>query len=234
MEKFTTEGIVLNAIPFRNYDCILTVFSPLQGLIKFFFKGAYSQKKGNGSGTTTPLSIVEIVYTKGRGDLHLCAEISVTDHNLALRNNLSVLEAACDMLQSISATQQPDKPAPELYRLFCMYLEKLPQISSPQILSSSFRLKLMRYEGVLAFLSHCSECSEMLNDTWIHAGEAYCSSHTPPEALFLTKEERSLVERLAFCRDFGLLAETELTLPLVKKIGCLFDSVNDNKRTCSN
>lgn len=223
MEKFTTEGVVVNAIPFRNYDCILTVFTPLEGLIKFFFRGAYSQKKGNGSGTTTPLSIVEIVYTKGRGDLHTCVEISVTDHNLALRHNLPMLESACEMLQSISATQQPDKPAPELYRLFRMYLDKLPKASTPQVISSSFRLKLLRYEGMLAFFSHCCECAKALNDAWIYGGEAFCSSHTPQEAFFLTNEERGLVERLAFCRDFSLLAETRITAHLSEKICHLFN-----------
>lgn len=45
MEKFTAEGIVVNAIPFRNYDCILTLFTPSEGLVKFFYRGAYSKKK---------------------------------------------------------------------------------------------------------------------------------------------------------------------------------------------
>jgi DNA repair protein RecO (recombination protein O) len=223
MEKFTTEGVVINAIPFRNYDCILTVFTPDDGLAKFFFRGAYSKKKGSGSGTTTPLSVVEITYTKGRGDLYICVETTVLNHNLALRNCLATLEAAGDMLQTISATQQPGKSAPELYRLLLMYLNKLPQATSPQAITSSFRLKLLRYEGLLSLLSHCCMCSEILHDTWVHGGEAYCRSHTAQEALFLTKEERGLVELLAFGRDFPTLAGISLQESLSRKILRLFD-----------
>jgi DNA repair protein RecO (recombination protein O) len=223
MEKFTTEGVVVNAIPFRNYDCILTLFTPNEGLIKFFFRGAYSSKKGNGSGTTTPLSVVEIVYTKGRGDLYSCVEIGVINHNLALRQNLGVLEAACEMLQTISTTQQPGKTAPELYQLLLMYLNKLPLVPSPQAIVGSFRLKLMRYEGMLALLSHCCACAQLLNDTWIHENEAFCRAHTPAEALSLTREERGQVEQLAFSRDFAVLANVSITALLSQKICRLFN-----------
>lgn len=227
MEKISTEGIVINAIPFRNYDCILTLFTPLEGLVKLFFRGAYSQKKGSGSGITTPLSIVEVFYSKGKTDLHSCIEIAVVDHNLSLRQNLCILEAACDMLRSISTTQQLGKAAPELYKLFRLYLNKLSFASAPQAIVGSFRLKLLRYEGLLSFFSHCCECSETLNDAWIYGGEAFCFSHMPLEACFLAQEERILAERLAFCRDFALLAETQISTDLSEKINHLFSDSLD-------
>jgi DNA repair protein RecO (recombination protein O) len=223
MEKYKTEGIVINAIPFRNYDCILTVFTPTEGLIKFFYRGAYSQKKNHGSGTTTPLSIVEIIYTKGRGDLYTCVEAAVLDHHLALRNTLNTLGAACGMIQAIATTQQPGKSAPELYQLLQMYLRKLPLVTDPQTIIGSFRLKLLRYEGMMAFLSHCCVCAKTLDEAWLHDQEAYCHSHTPSKDFLLDKEERSIVEYLAFGRDFSLLAEITLPESLAKKISLLFD-----------
>lgn len=223
MEKFTTEGVVVNATPFRNYDCILTVFTPLDGLVKFFCKAIYKQKKGNHSGTTTSLAVVEIIYTKGRGDLYLCVEISVVNHHLALRNNLSVLEAACKMLHSLAATQQPGKSAPELYQLFLMYLNKLPQAQFPPAIARSFLLKLLRYEGLLAFISHCSTCGKLLKDAWIHESEAYCPAHMPSDGLSLNQEERSLVEHLAFSRDFTQIACIQVSPSLSEKISYLFD-----------
>lgn len=223
MEKFNTEGIVVNAIPFKNYDCILTLFTPLEGVIKLFVRGAYSSKRGGGSGITTPLSVVEVVYTKGRGDLCSCEEVAVINHHLPLRRNLGMLEAACEMLQVISTTQQPGKAAPDLYQLLLMYLNKLPQVIFPLAISSSFKLKLLRYEGMLAFLSHCSVCAELLNEAWIHENEAYCYSHMPAAALSLTRGEREAVEVLSFCRDFGLLANMNVSGLLVKKISHLFE-----------
>lgn len=224
MEKLKTEGIITHAIPFRNYDCILTVFTPMEGLVKLFFRGAYSSKKGKGSGTTTPLSVVEIVYIKGRGDLDSCVEISVINHNLALRHRLSTLENACEILQTISRTQQPGKAAPELYQLLIAYLNKLPLVSDPLVITSSFRLKLLRYEGLLPQFSHCCVCTTALRDTWIHENEAFCLEHTPSEALSFTQNERGFMEHLAFCRDFTLFAGLNITALLSKKITSLFDS----------
>lgn len=221
MTNFKTEGIVIHALPFRNSDCILTVFTPLDGLIKLFFRGAYNAKKGN-IGATAPLSVVEIVYAKGRSDLYPCIEIMVTNSHLALRQNFSVLEAACELLQSVAMTQQPEKSAPELYQLLLRYLSRLPDIAAPQIITTSFRLKLMRYEGVLAFLSHCSICGETLKDAWIQSNEAFCSSHQPEKAIFLTKEERNLVEHLTFCRDLTLIANLSMPSLLAEKICHLF------------
>jgi DNA repair protein RecO (recombination protein O) len=223
MEKFKTEGVVINAIPFRNYDCILTLFTPIDGLIKLFYRGAYSSKKGSGSGTTNPLSIVEIVYTKGRGDLYSCIEISVINHHLGLRNHLPTLEAACEMLKCISATQMPGKIAPDLYQLLLIYLGKLPQMENPQTLITSFRLKLLRYEGLLALLSHCSVCSGLIDEVWIYKSEAFCCPHTPLKALSFTKQERSQVEYLAFCRDLSQLSNIEVSTVLSKKIFRLFE-----------
>jgi DNA repair protein RecO (recombination protein O) len=224
MEKLNTEGIVINAIPFRNYDCILTLFTPLDGLVKFFVRGAYSSKKGGGSGIT-PLSVVEVTYTKGRSDLYSCTEIAVINHHLSLRHNLGILEAACEMLRALSITQQPGKAAPELYQLLLMYLQKLPHFVLPQIISNSFKLKLLRYEGLLAFLSHCSVCAQLLGDgnAWIYENEAYCSLHTPSKALSLAKEERAVVDVLAFCRDFALLAKMNISVLLCQKIHKLFE-----------
>lgn len=204
MEQIKTEGIVINAIPFRNYDCILTVFTPLEGLITLFFRGAYRSKKGNGSGVTTPLSVVDLVYAKGKGDLYTCVEIVVINHHLPLRSNLAILEGACDMIKAISKTQLPGKSSPELYQLLLIYLAKLPSVTFPQVLTCSFRLKILRYEGLFA------------------------DSDTPIENFPLTTEEQHTIEHLAFCRDFSQLTTLNITGILSKKIYRLFDESFDS------
>lgn len=221
MEILKTEALIVKAIPYRNDDCILTAFTPQQGLLSFFLRNGYRSKKHSGSGVLSPLSIVEIVYSKGRGELYLCQEIGMVRHHLELRQTLTVLEEACQMLQMISATQQPEKSAPELYRLLVAYLDKLPAIPNHHILISSFQLKLMRYEGIFPLLSHCSICSELLQDTWIHTQEPFCCAHAPAGALHFTQEERRIVESLAYCRDFKQLSALILTEPLSQKIARL-------------
>jgi DNA repair protein RecO (recombination protein O) len=221
METLKMEGIVIRAVPYRNDDCILTVFTPLQGLIPLFLRSGYKSKKHVSSGALSPLSVVEIVCTKGRGELYPCQEIAVVRHHLKLRENLAMLESACRMLQMIGTTQQPDKSAPELYQLLLVYLDRLPEMSSPDILSHSFYLKLLRYEGIFPLLSHCSICSVLLQDTWLHANEPFCLPHAPVDAMHLSPEERHIMESLAYCRDFKQLSSLVLSPQLSQKIHSL-------------
>lgn len=219
-ETTTSEGIIVKALPFRDYDCILTVFTPEQGLLKLVYKGAFRPKKN--TNTTSPLSLVEIVYTKGKSDLYTGREISVTSSQLPLRSNLKVLEAACDMLHAIAATQQPEKAAPELYRLLLMYLHALPRTRSPQALARSFHLKLLRYEGIYPRFSHCCSCEAPLEEAFIYGNETFCSRHAPTSAFTLTKEDCVLMEHLAFSTDLSKLIETDITTQLSDKISRLF------------
>ena len=222
MTKLTIQGIITQVVPFRNYDAIITLFTPEEGIAKFFHKGAYSPKKHGGGGAVTPLSVVEVIYTKGRGDMHPCSEVNVIDHHIGLRGQLSTLETACDLIHTIMATQQPGKSAPDLYRLLLIFLSRLSTSATPHTLAASFRLKLLRYEGLFAFLSHCSACAVELREAWVYQSEAYCRSHTPPEALSFTEEERGIVELLTYGRDMNQLAALEITGLLSNKISRLF------------
>lgn len=220
MTKLNIQGIVTQVVPFSNYDAILTLFTPEEGLVKFFHKGAYSKKKQGGG--ATPLAVVEATYAKGRGDMHPCSDLCVLDHHLGLRGRLATLETACDLLQTVMATQQPGKGAPDLYRLLLIYLNRLSTCTAPHTLAASFRLKLLRYEGLFAFLSHCSSCAAELREAWVFQSEAYCRAHTPPEALSFTEEERGIVELLTFGRDINQLASLEITGILSNKVNRLF------------
>lgn len=193
MEKLRTEGVIIRGIPFKDYDCILSLFTPNDGLIKLFVKGAYHSKNGKGS-LIAPLSQIEAVYTKKQSELLNCYEIAMVNPHHHVRQNLSMLEAACEMLKAIESTQLPAKAAPDLYRLFLIYLKKLPEASDPTCISSSFHLKTLSHEGLLA-----------------------------SNALFkMAAEERELIEVLALCRDFSLLSKLTIDPALASQVKQLF------------
>lgn len=178
MEKTRAEGIVIRTLPFKDYDGILSLFTQDEGLIKLVVKGAFNSKNGKGS-LTTPLSLVETIYTKGRSELYSCREIAMLNPHHNLRQNLATLEAACEMVHVIEATQLPGKVVPELYQLFLTYLKRLPEACDPACISTSFYLKTLNHEGLL-------------------------SSNN----LFkMSAEERQLIEVLTLCRDFSLLSK---------------------------
>ncbi|MEI8365255.1 MAG: DNA repair protein RecO [Parachlamydiaceae bacterium] len=221
MDKLTTQGVIIGALPFREYDCILSLFTPYEGLIKLFSKGAY--RKGKAASPVSPLTQIEVIYAKGRTELHPCHEITAINHNLPLRQNLAVLQTACEMLHAIKVTQQPGKPAPELYQLFLTYLHKLPAVASPVALGASFRLKLLRHEGLIGMLSHCAVCGTMLDKAWIYEGEVFCHLHHPSHATVVDTEEYDLALVLLYSREFSLLTSLTISPELAEKINGIFE-----------
>lgn len=221
MEQQRAEGIILQALPFKDYDSILTLFTPEEGLLKVVLKGAFRQKNGKGN-RTIPLTRVEAAFKRGRGELATCHEIDALDYHLELRHNLDALNAGCAMLKAVLDTQQPGKAAPDLYKLLLIYLKNLPTAQTPAILSASFFLKVLRHEGVYAFDEHCAACQAPILEHHLFGGETYCSRHAPPQALSLCLEERQLLTFLAFCRDLSQLKELSLPPSVLIKAQELF------------
>ena len=221
MEIERTEGLVLQMVPFRNYDQILTVFTESEGISKFLYKGAFSSKQGKGSATST-LVRAEFFFTRGKGELFLCREAGLIDSNLHLRRDFPVLEAACDLAQALLASQIAAKPARELYALLLHYLAKLPQAKDPTAVSGSFRLKILRYEGLLNLAEECAKCQE--RGLAIAEGECYCKRHAPPYATALNAIEKDILMKLAFTRHFPELAVLSLPNGLYLKIKELFNA----------
>jgi DNA repair protein RecO (recombination protein O) len=198
MSTYRTEGIILQAVKFQDFDQIVTCFTGEEGILRFMVKGALNPKLGKAA-LTAPLSRAEFIYSKGRSELYSCREISMLNSHLALRENVLIMESAFDHLQAVRATQMPQKGAPELYKLLLIYLEKLPLIPDPKVLSSSFRLKTLRHEGLLNFdSSHFSSFLDV---------------------------ECELLYALATLRSFAELAELRVSPMLCQKVRHLFEEL---------
>lgn len=189
---YRTEGVILQATKYQDFDQIVTLFTPEEGLLRFMVKGALNPKLGKAA-LTAPLSRAEFIYARGRSELYSCREISMLNSHLNLRESELMLEAAFDLLQAIRATQMPQKGAPELYRLLLIYLEKLPLIPDPKVVSTSFRLKTLRHEGLLNL-----------------------------DEISFSEEERELLTILANARSFASLSELRVTPGLCQKVRQLF------------
>ncbi len=69
-----SEGIVTQVVPFKDYDQIVTVFTPQHGLIKVFVKNAARRGRQNNK-SCTPLTRVELSWTEGKGEMGKCEEV---------------------------------------------------------------------------------------------------------------------------------------------------------------
>lgn len=179
MEQLTTEGVIVSATPFQENNRIIGLFTPLHGLIKIVVKGAFSKKMGMGA-STSPLAHIEANCSRGKSDLYSCGDLTVINSHPKLRQNLLSLEAACDIAQAITATQQPESPSPELYQLLLAYLARLSTAENPRAIAASFHLKTLRFEGLLEVATQSDER--------------------------FSSEERALINLLAYSRNFDEIA----------------------------
>lgn len=193
MTNLRTEGIIARSFPFQEYDRIVALFTPTEGLIKLFVKGSHQSKKLNNS-RSDALNLVEVIYRQGRNDLHPCNEIEVLNSHSKLRLNLDILETACDIMQAVLSTQYPGKVSSELYYLLLNYFQLLPEMKQPLILSTSFYLKTLRYEG-------------LLNDSTLFD---------------MSADERQLIEILTLCDDASLFIPLTIEKTFADKIKSFF------------
>lgn len=218
MKIHKTEGLILQALNFKDYDQILTVFTPEEGLVKFIVKKSLSSK-GN---ATSPLTRAEFVYTKGKSNLYTCKEISIIHLNLELRKKIEWLKTAFQLISSIQDMEIEQRPSDALYTLLIRYLSNIPSTLNFFSLESSFRLKILKHEGLYPFDPVCSECGELLKNLSILRTECFCELHRPPGSVFFHEEELGLMEQMANSRSFSQLNHLPTSLSLKNKIDAIF------------
>ncbi len=197
MDLLHTNGIITHAIAFKEYDRIISLFTPNNGLIKVVVKGAFREKHSQGA-TTQPLGFIEAECVRRGGELYSCSNLEMIDSHTALRNDIKTLQAACEMLQIINATQLAEKNAPKLYQLLRIYLKQLPLAENAQAVALSFKLKTLRHEGL--FHPHMEQ----------------------PHGI--CKDDHDQVLVLTYSLDFPLIASLPLSGSLTQYVDSLFSN----------
>ena len=222
MKPFQEEGIILHTFDYRDYDQILTLFTPNEGIVEAVKAGA-NRPKRRGGVETSPLTQAEFILVRGKQELMKCREISVKDRHLGCRQNIETLETACELLQALRNTQMPGKASPALYALLESYLQKIPKIDSPQRLALSFRMKLLRHEGHFSNQLTCTLCQEVLPTLHFSHGEYFCRKHAPSGCVHFSKEETEELHRCAFGKTFSEVLSQSMHPEFQEKTRALFN-----------
>lgn len=224
-----TEGLILRAISYRDFDQILTLFTADAGLLKIMCYGSRSQRS-KWRGLCQPLTRVELVYREKQGEIFECRDITLVDSHDSLKQEFRHMEAACDLLQALSFSQMPGKEAPQLYASLILLLKKIPLQADPWIPAICFRLKLLKHEGLLTIPFVCHECHEpLLSDAFCLQAEAHCSQHQMPAALHFASDELLAVYQLASCRSLHELADLILPIGFKDKVCRFFQDCCSHK-----
>lgn len=225
LQTHPTEGIILRVIPFRDYDQIVSLFTPEAGLIKVLCKGSRNTKRKRGKGACMPLTQVEVSYREKKGEIFGCDELICIEMFPFLRKDLCFLEVACDLLQVILDSQFMGKSAPQLYSLLCYYLKKIPQTANPWLLAASFRLKLLKHDGLVGFPFHCSECGKCLDhEAFVRGSEGWCKTHHLGRSQSWDSTELKTLYCLADSQSFKEICLLDIQPRLQNKIAAFFKS----------
>jgi len=215
-----TEGIVIQSTPYGEYDKILTLFTPQQGLLKLFVKTT-QKTRFHQLPSTIPFAKAEFFYSTTRAlpKLHE-ATLLISHHNL--RNSLECLEVAAKCNHALLRSQSQGKAAPKLYTLFSHYLEKLTL--SPAILYASFLLKILKHDGLLQKEKSCSLCKIPLQEIWRFGGECFCKKHALQGALNFSQDEEKNLFFLAESRSLADITSFTFEESFTSKIAILFEA----------
>lgn len=211
---FQVEGIVLQSFPFKEYDHILTLFTP-QGLLKFFAKG-----KKQYNPLISPLTRGEYFFSQGRNDLHRLCEGSILSQNIKIRDSYENLKTAFFLIDALLRSQWPGKAAPQLYHLFSLFLQQIPEAKDPMSLGIAFLIKIVKHEGILQTASTCSLCEK--EAAYRYGGESFCEVHADNEAFLFLPEEEALLLKIAGCLSMQILTEESYPPAFLEKIKTLF------------
>lgn len=213
-------GIILQAITYKETDQILIAYTPI-GMLKLSFKGALSKKRGGGS-LTAPLQLVEFIYLKRDHEIHTCREITVEHPFTALRLQLDFLESGGEMAKALLSTQALEDKSPLLYNLFVYYLEHISKVLDPYLLAASFKLKLLRHDGLLAIKPFCCCCQAPLKEIGVFEGQPFCPQHTPENAIYFDEMDTLLLLECMYTKSMSNLMVLDATPLFLAKIRHLF------------
>lgn len=221
--KNQVEAIVLKTLPFQDYHQITTLFTAELGLCNAI--GSYSRSPKNPLfGALAPLNHLELFLRPPRnGDLFKIESVSLFNSHNELRKSYDQLHEACQMLNALMKTQVPHKPAPLIFGLLKNYLSLIQEAPFPEAIRSSFQLKLLRHEGLLAITNQCPICHQEPKEISIEEGRTVCKAHCPDHGL--TEDESTYFYALALSTSAKLLKEVEPPKTLAPKIEALFSDI---------
>lgn len=223
MIEISTEAVILRSIPFRENDRILSIFTFEAGLIKVIHKG--NSKKGKKQENYIPLTLVELSYREKRGEIFDCLEMSSIDSFSKLRKELLFLEVGCDLLNVILSSQLVGKAAPQLYALLIYYLKRIHLTQFPWTLAASFRLKLLKHDGIAHFPFICSECQKFLgNEAFVEGNAIWCENHRSGRSQQWNSSDLDMIYRLATSQNYREICSENISIELLNRIAIFFQA----------
>ena len=166
-ETYTTKGLVLKRTKLGESDVICTLLAEDGSQIKAVAKGA---RKPSSSFTSRLelFSACDLLIARGR-NLDIIKEARLIEGNAALRESLTLTEAASPMVEIVERATLESLENPQLYPLTLKALGVLPHVNEHALLgiTAAHLIKTVSFLGFKPELSCCIVCGD--TDVVTHA-----------------------------------------------------------------
>ena len=212
---YSTEAVVLRSIRLGEADRVLHLYTEAHGRVGAVAKGVRKTKSRFGA-RLEPLSYVELVLHRGRGELQtVTAAQLVRSHREAREDyyRFSVGMIAAEAMLRLFSEEEANMRAFTALTRFLDLLDAAPHVADRPTLDPlglAFQLKLLWLAGYLPHVSACAECGaelEPLVGYSTRAGGAVCARCAP------------LTDALALAPDGIAGIEALLARPLAESVG---------------
>jgi DNA repair protein RecO (recombination protein O) len=202
---YSTEAVVLRTIRFGEADRVLHLYTEAHGRVGAVAKGVRKTMSRFGA-RLEPLSHVELVLHRGRGELETVTAAQLVRSHSAAREDyyrFSVGMIGAEAMLRLFSEEEANERAFTALTRFLDLLDETPHVSDRPTLDPlglAFQLKLLWLSGYLPHVQACAECGaerEPLVGYSTRAGGAVCARCAPAtEALALAADSVAGIEAL--------------------------------------
>lgn len=155
MKLYQAEAIVLRALPVRDADRVLVLFTREYGKLRVWAHGA-ARPGSRKRGAVQPFCRSRFLLEKGR-EIDVVRQAEVADDYAFLHDRLETLTLAgylCELVEGFTAEEQPN---PGVYTLL---LRVLPHLAGaePDLAVRFFESRLLALSGLRPELAECVAC----------------------------------------------------------------------------
>jgi DNA repair protein RecO (recombination protein O) len=161
MNKQTTDGIILKRVNFGEADKILTLLTPEKGKIRAIAKGVRREKSKLAGGLEL-LSVSQIGYISGRGDLQQIVSSRLSKHYSDIVTDFERVQLAYKAIEWIDKITEDDDNG-EYYEYLKQAFEQLDDLKNDLgVIELWMRLHLLALHGNLPNLSHDADARPLV------------------------------------------------------------------------
>ncbi len=210
--EFTEEAIIVNVIPYREIDCIVSFFSEKKGKLSgFAFGGLKSRKRF--LGTLEKLNYVVITYQEYKGYISL-KEALLKKRFSSIHRDVNKLGMAINCIKFLLSVHKGPVDSEKVFKVVLNFLNILnSKVNIPFYFPLLFRARLCSEYGYFPTLDKCLDCFKRIGSEggvfFLKDKKIRClkCAHRKRGGIYLSSKE---IKRLSFVFGASSLALEEV------------------------